>query len=397
MTERPHTRIAAILGGAVKGAVVLVVIAFVAVFFVVPGPVIHTAARVGPGIAFSTVDGRDVVVISYTDDAYAGLASFGGNDARVTAIDLATGETVWERGIDDTASAPTVLAAGDEYAYLLDFSELYVIDLADGSSVAHSEDIAGLEDFDFFPAEIIYSRQQNAIMLGSGESPVLEIALDTLEAVESDKTTVGTWSCVLDWRGHTYSYDMPEPVLVNSTSIEGGTLGFGLPTGAAPGTPGKRLSLVGAKGSSIAVGPETFVNGQFVAESVRNEPRPGACGTARSKRNVFPVDETVPAPVGISSGFAVVEHDVSARDGDRAISAVDTATGELLDSNTAEWGVTHARNIPSGGGAVVVDRFLTGVLPSLTVPVTSVVVLIADDGTMQEIVLAKHGWFGLPW
>lgn len=28
---------------------------------------------------------------------------------------------------------------------------------------------------------------------------------------------------------------------------------------------------------------------------------------------------------------------------------------------------------------------------------TSIVVLSAEDGTMPEIVLAKHGWFGLPW
>lgn len=397
MTEKPRARAAAVFKATAIGAVALVVIAFIAVFFVVPGPMIHTAARVAPGMAFATIDDRDVVVISYTDDAYAGLGSIGTQGAHVTAIDLGTGETVWDRRIDTGGSAPTVLAAGDEFAYLLDFADLYVISLFDGSVVTHGEDITGLEGFDFFPAEIIYSPQQNAIMLGSGEGPVLEIVLDTLEAVEADESTSGTWSCVLDWSGYAYFYDTPEPVLLDWMPIDDGTLGFGVPTGAAPGTPGKRLSFSDGKGSSVAVGPETFVDGQFVAESVMNEPRPGACETATWERDVFPDDETTPVPIGSASGFVILEHDVSARDGDRAISIVDSERGELLGSNAAEWGVTHARNAPGGGAAVIVDRFLPGVLPALTVPVTSVVVLIAEDGTMQEIILAKHGWFGLPW
>ena len=112
---------------------------------------------------------------------------------------------------------------------------------------------------------------------------------------------------------------------------------------------------------------------------------------------MFPDDESSPVALGSDSGFVVIEHDINARDDDRAISAVDTASGEMLSANVADWGVTNARNAPDGGAVVVVQRFISGALPSLNVAVTATVVLIASDGSMQEIVLAKHGWFGLPW
>lgn len=38
------------------------------------------------------------------------------------------------------------------------------------------------------------------------------------------------------------------------------------------------------------------------------------------------------------------------------------------------------------------------VLPNWsTTPVTSTLLLISADGAMREIVLAPHGWLGLPW
>lgn len=399
MTERPRARAISFVALIGKAAAWIGMTAFVAVLFVVPGPMISTAAEVGPGIAFAEVDGRDVAIVSYADHGYGGLSFFlpWQHDGRVIAIDLANGETVWDRGIADTVGALTVLAAGEKYVYLLESTELSVIDLEDGSVIARAADISGLENFEVFQAEIIHSPQRGAIMLRPEDGPVLEIVLDTLVAVEVDAHTDATWSCVLERMGHTYFYGIPEPVLVDRTPIDQGVLGFGVPVGAAPGTPGKRLSRADTHGESVAVGSKTFVAGQFVSESVRNEPQPGACQTAQWQDDVFPDDESSPVALGSDSGFVVIEHDINARDDDRAISAVDTASGEMLSANVADWGVTNARNAPDGGAVVVVQRFISGALPSLNVAVTATVVLIASDGSMQEIVLAKHGWFGLPW
>ncbi|MGV2982718.1 PA2928 family protein [Microbacterium sp. AGC85] len=399
MTRTTRSRIRSVVASIGRVAATIGVIAFLAVFFVIPGPLISTAAEVGQGIAFAEVDGRDVAIVSYADHGYGGFSFFlpWQQHARVVAIDLATGESVWDRGVSDTADVPAVLAAGDEYAYLRDAIDLIVIDLTDGSVVARAADIAGLGDFEAFQAEIIHSPRENAIMLRPESGRVRAIMLDTLVAVEVDSRTDATWGCVLERGGQAYFTAVPEPVLIDRVPTDDGSLGFGLPAGAAPGTPGKLLSRGDEEGTSVAVGSQTFVAGGFVAESVMNEPQVGACPTAQWHDDVFPGGESTPAPLGEAPGFAVVEHDASARDDDRAISVVDTASGEVLGTNPADWGVTQARNAPDGGAVVVVQRFIRGPLPSLNVPITATVVIVASDGSTREVVLAKHGWFGFSW
>lgn len=381
------------------GLIALVIAAFVGVFFVVPGPLINTAAQVGPGLAFAHVDGRDVVIFSYRDTGYSGLSFFlpGSLDPHVTAIDISTGETVWDRSVDDDVSEATTLAAGRDYAYLLGTVELLVIDLKDGSVVARTADIAGLEDFEVFHAEIFYSAAQQAIMLLPADGRVRAIAIDSLTAVEVDDRTQSTWECILDRMGEPYYSPVPDPVLSDRASSDADALGFGLSSGAAPGTPGKRLIRTDPDGTSVTVGDQSFVAPGFVAESTHNEPRPGACPTAAWSDEVFPQGESRADPLGVESGFAVVEHDASARDDARAISVVDTDDGALLSTNPAEGGMTHARRSPVGGAALIVDRYLPGVLPSVSVPVTSVLLLVSPEGSMHEVVIAKHGWFGMPW
>ena len=176
MTERPRARAISFVALLGKAAAWIGMTAFVAVLFVVPGPMISTAAEVGPGIAFAEVDGRDVAIVSYADHGYGGLSFFlpWQHDGRVIAIDLANGETVWDRGIADTVGALTVLAAGEKYVYLLESTELSVIDLEDGSVIARAADISGLENFEVFQAEIIHSPQRGAIMLRPEDVYLLE-------------------------------------------------------------------------------------------------------------------------------------------------------------------------------------------------------------------------------
>lgn len=384
------------------GLVGLLVVAFIAVFFVVPGPLISTAARTGQGMLFAEIDGRDAVVIAYDDDGYSGFGFFNPWDlgGRITALDLDTGETIWNRGLgdDEPAFLTRMLAAGENYAYLRTTFGFLVISLADGSTVATEDDFSDAVDFADLTTEVAFSPSRNAIMIGAEDAPVRKIALDTLEVVDVDAATSDTWSCVVAWNGHGYSESDTEAVTVDQLPTGGEVLGFGVPSGSAPGTPGKRLSRLNDDGSGRSVGGAIFVDPGFVAQSVAVEPSPGACPHAQWDDDVFPGGRTIAVPLGTADGYGVVDHAQSARTDDRQISVVDAASGEVLGSSPAEGGLFDAAIAPSGQSVVIVDRFLPGVLPSWgTTPVTASVLLISPEGSMREIVLAPHGWLGLPW
>lgn len=401
MTAKPSTRRSAVLGAMVKAAVALFALAFIAVFFVIPGPMISTAARTGQGMLFAEIDGRDAVVIAYDDNGFAGIGFFAsaGHDARIAAFDLDTGETIWNRSLDEGPAFLTrMIAGGTEYGYLETTAGLQVIALADGSTVAADEGIPGLGEVDALRTVFAFSPSQNAIMVHPEEGVIRKIVLDTREAVDVDARTHDTWSCVLEWSGHGYAESDSEAVLVDRMPVGGDVLGFGVASGSPPGTPGKRLTRLNDDGSGRSVGGESFVDPGFVAQSHLSEPAPQACPDAQWDDEVFPDGHTVTRPLGEGAGFAVIDHAQSARTDERRISIVDAVDGTLLASSPAENGMFDAATAPSGQSVVVTDRFLPGILPSWgTTPVTSTVLIISTEGALREIVLAPHGWLGLPW
>lgn len=378
----------------------LLVLALLALFFVVPGPMISTAARVGDGILFAEIDGRDAVIIAYDDDGFSGIGIVAPahQDGRIAAFDLDTGETIWNRGLDgELGSLTRMIAAGEKYAYLETTFGFRVVSLADGSTVATEEDIPGLGDYDM-TAQFAFNPSQNAILFSVEEDVVRAIELDTLDVVDVDPRTRDTWVCVLTWNEQSYSGTDDDAVAVSQISRDGLTLGFGVTSGSAPGTPGKRLSRLNDDGSGRTVGSETFVDPGFVAQSVLVEPLPRACPDAQSDQDVFPDGQARTRPLGTDAGYAVISHQQNAQTEARQLTVVDTDSGEVLGSNPAEDELIDAATAPSGQSVVIVDRFLPGVLPNLsTTPVTSTLLLIAEDGSMREVVLAPHGWFGLPW
>ncbi len=198
--------------------------------------------------------------------------------------------------------------------------------------------------------------------------------------------------------GHGYPEGAGEAVVIDRLSVGDDVWGFGVASGSPPGTPEKRLSRLGTDGPGVTVGTDTFVSPGFVAQSLLVEPSPQACADAQWADDVFPDSSVITAPLGADAGYAVIDHALSARGDDRQISVVDAASGEVLASNPAEAGLVDAATAPSGQSVVVIDRFLPGVLPNwTTTPVTSTLLLVSEDGAMREIVLAPHGWLGLPW
>jgi len=379
----------------------LLAAAFIALFFVVPGPMISTAARVGQGMLFAEIDGRDAVIIAYDDNGYSGIGFFAPShhDGRITALDLDTGETIWNRALDgEPAFLTRMIAAGEEFAYLETTFGFRVIALADGSTVASENDIPGLRDVDTLKTAFAFSPSQEAIFVNPEEGVVRKIVLDTLEAVDVDSRTYDTWSCVLAWNGHGYSEGDSEAVVVGRMPVADEVRAFAVPSGSPPGTPGKRLTRLNRDGSGVTVGHETFVDPGFVAQSVLVEPIPQACPRARWDDDVFPDGRVIAEPLGAETGHAVIDHAQSARTDERQITVVDAFSGEVLGSNPAEGGLVDAATAPSGQGVVIIDRFLPGVLPNWsTTPVTSTLLLISTSGAVREIVLAPHGWLGLPW
>lgn len=378
------------------GLVGLVALAFIAVFFVIPGPVISTASSTGAGMLFVEIDGRDAVIIAYDDDGASWRVPDHGN---IAAFDLETGETIWDRGLDDADAFYTrLLAAGEEYAYLDTTFGFRVISIADGSPVASEQDIPGLGEYASRTMRFTFSPSQHAILFSADTDGVKAIKIDTLEAVDADATTEQTWICVLAQLGHGFADSEIEAVTVSRMHAGGQLLGFAAPSGRPPGTPTRQLVSLDEDGRERAVGDGGFVEPGFVAQSVLNEPVPRTCTSTGPSYDAFPDLRSTPQPLGTDAGYAVILHAQSARTQAEQITVVDATSGDVLGSNPAEHGLVDAATAPSGQAVVIVDRFLPGVLPPIgATPTAATVLIIAEDGSMQEIVLAPHGWFGLPW
>ncbi|RIQ29614.1 hypothetical protein DY240_08135 [Jiangella rhizosphaerae] len=134
----------------------LVAVALVVAALVAGGAAIVADGVDGPttpslDLAVTTIDGRDVAVVAYQHEAGGTLGRIRWVFAReltvrVAAVDLATGDHLWDRPI--SAAYPAVeagvLAAGGGYAYLTTDDGLVIVDLDDGDVIARGDGVDGL-------------------------------------------------------------------------------------------------------------------------------------------------------------------------------------------------------------------------------------------------------------
>lgn len=360
--------------------------------FVVPGFLIRTEANVDGGLVITEIDGREVAIVTYRDQGASPLDRLfdDAGGARITAIDLQTGEAVWDERInDDFTRDLQLIGAGSKYVFLETTFSTHVISLATGESIATQEDIPGLEASPDFGTVTVYREDTGEILFGLADKALQVLDMDTLQLRIADSQTAATWSCVLDWKRYTYPR---------------GELGV---TGASFGTTGNLEADVGGEtfgfdGGTLVrggdatetVGDTHFLDPYFLEEMVPAVPATGACADATREADVFP-DGTIATRTVEADGRIIVGHKSAT---DSVFSVVDTTSGEALSTSSPIVMTTDAAVSPSGRIAVVAQRDLTGVAPAVQGRTKSFVVYTVDvDGTMRELVLAPHGWFGLPW
>ncbi|RIQ29615.1 hypothetical protein DY240_08140 [Jiangella rhizosphaerae] len=374
-------------------AMALLLASVIAACFVVPGPVIRTSATVGERVAFATVDGRQVVVVAYED--YGPRMPLPPRGSGVMAIDLATGATVWDEELPDFAPGPQVIAAGDTYAYVQHAWGLVIVALEDGSVVAADEEIDGLGDevpqgrWDNY----VYDPRREAILFITEEGEVEQIPLDETAAAGVDQATHDTWWCQLGFEGGA----LPVTFDVTREVAEGGAVGLAPPDGAPAGLPIRRLYARGDGGGRRELAPADFYAAGLVQEVVPALPPERSCAGAEWPYRVLDHgEESRATTAGLSAGHVVVQSAIGPNDDDQLLTVVDVESGEITATVEAAGGFHAAATAPSGQVVILAEGRWNGPFGTPGGPSpTDLVVIVAEDGTTHELMVAEKGWFGL--
>ncbi|WP_157987763.1 PA2928 family protein [Jiangella endophytica] len=157
-------------------------------------------------LAVTTVDGRDVAVVAYEHEAGGAMGrilwAFSREvTIRVAAIDLGTGEHLWDREISTAYPGieAGVLAAGDGYAYVTTDDGLVIVDLDDGGVVARDDGIDGLGAA--YLASLTaydYDAATNAVVTLTSGGEVLAVPVGTTTAEPAGADAVTRWRDVLN-------------------------------------------------------------------------------------------------------------------------------------------------------------------------------------------------------
>ena len=356
---------------------VLFCAAMLCAIFVVPNPVfIRTDAQADAGIVIAERAGRETAITVYADLGANVLAGFFGDRSggvRITAIDIATGDTVWDEriheinGTDGFLHDRRLIAANDRYVFLRTTFNVYIFSVDDGSFVATDEDIPLLEDATDPLSHLLHRAGTDDILfMGADREALRVLDLHTLEVHDADDETAATWSCVLDWTGHPYEEDVTTDAWVRTWGAEDVYLSAG-------------SSLVGG--------------------FVRQEPLPDSCADAIWDEDVFPEPSAVDAlyeELGIDGPHRLVVSTSGERDS--VLEVREATTGTVLDRLSPVGEMTTAATGASGTFALTAERDLTGIAAAVGWDKRSSVVYVVNAaGQVHETILGRHGWFGLPW
>ncbi|GAA1119671.1 hypothetical protein GCM10009605_60000 [Nocardiopsis composta] len=185
-----------------------------AAFYLLLGTLIYSTApertRPSAEIAATGLDGREVAIVPYLRSGMSSpleLARFVRTDnvVGVAAVDLATGEHVWDRSLwkEFRAVDTGVLAAGGGYAYLSTDLGLRILETGTGETVAQQDGIDGL-GADYIAARAAYAFDPDAgdgdgaIVALSASGEILAIPVGSASAVPADPTTTERWRDVLN-------------------------------------------------------------------------------------------------------------------------------------------------------------------------------------------------------
>lgn len=367
--------------------------------FIVPGLVAGTEADVQEGIVFTELEGREVALLTYHDSSIPRLgALFGAGSEVIAAVDTETGETVWTGSLP--ARFETLVAAGDEYAYLAGvFGEPAIVQVSDGSLVAQGEEVTGVGPVSPRRAgDYRYAPDREAVLLATGAGELLMIPLDELTAVPADQDTIETWGCLVGGAAHSHA---PQTGRTGSTPHpDGGTLSIGPAPGDPLGLPAQRLLLTDEEGTR-PLGPAVIhshpeqLPGMLTVE-VENQPLPRACPDRVHSSDVYAGGRAATwATVGASSDLVVVVAPSGSNDTTLELIVLDATTGSELAREPVGRYLGEVYLAPSG--RILVGAHIPLAAPGQFLPAkeTDVFYLIDTDGSTTRLAPGENGWFGL--
>lgn len=333
------------------------------VFGVIPGAFIRTDSLASGGAVIAQRDGRDTAIIAY-HDAGASIwdrwITHNAGGLRLIAIDIQTGEGVWDVGVGDEFDRDwKLIGASDENVFLRTTFETWVFAVDDGSEVARGEDIPTYADVSFNQGVQVHLEGSDEILFRLPDDPdgtLRTLDMNSLDAGEADPEFASTWWCAVGRSAIGYSLPFALPPVMSNTV---------LPTGWSDDGYAERMTV--------------------------RPPVTGACADAIWEEDLFP-DGQDQREVVESGGHRLVSA------GDGALDVVEIDGGEVVGSTSPMTRLRSAVPAAGGGMVLVADRELTGIAPSVWRETSSsVVYTIAADGTVHETILGAHGWFGLPW
>lgn len=350
---RPVVRLLVAVGGPALLLAALVTI------FAVPGVVVRTGATVGEELAFTTVAGREAVLFAYETEGFGELA---GGGSRVAAVDVATGETLWDEELPDIRFDAAVIAAGRTHAYVRHGHGLEVIAVADGSVVASAGDGDTRSTYR-------YDRVRNAIVAVTRTGAVRMIPLDGTSAVPADRDVTDTWSCV--------PAAGPVPTTYDQTTGTARTVTLRRPPEVPDGLPLHRLS--GPRAT------DEYVDGAFLMEFLPVDPPRRACPDLGPAEDLYPRDEAATGrAVVTASGHAVIQSRTDLNADDTTLTVVALDTGRRTATVASGRGYHRALTAPSGRLVIVAPA-----------PDTDVLYLVDARGSVRTAPVGERGWFGV--
>lgn len=356
-----------------KFAVLGPILFFLGVFFGVPYAVSpEPDTEISSRLAFATVDGRDVVLVPYQYDGARGMHQLMFQDmfqGRMSAVDLATGEVIWDVEIQEGLSVEHgVLAVGSRYVYLSSSDGLWIVELDDGEVVAEPDGIDGLGVK--YVAELESYRtdpKTGAVLTRDIDGQVLRIELDSLTAVPAD----------LDWDRLAASEECSSLVETGYTTVLRASLGGDatldlMSTGS--GSLGSTLRVTGTDDPPALPDTVFYQAGILVADTALDHCIGGDDN-----------DSALPMAVGADQRFVVVEHQENAKAVDTRLSIIDLRSGAIVATTE---GSSSRTSVHFRAGTVVMP------VKSDEAVEPNKLLLVRSNGSTQTIGIGDHGFFG---
>lgn len=288
--------------------------------------------EVQSGSGFAEIDGREVALVPYDRNGSSDLWSdmF---QLRLAAVDLASGEEVWDTQLADAlAMDAKVLVAGEEYVYVTSGDGLFVVDLADGDVVAAEDEIDGLGEA-YLAAYSAYGYDEAAesVIVLDRDGGIRTIPLDFLTASRADDGLARTWSQRLNPDGHgpTTFTNEKEGLLAPDKVVRLSPVGSGEGVG---------LNIVTHDGDVTRLGEQVFYDAAIVIDESdvyggRSAEITPTRDWAELTSNSVDTDTGVVA--GHTADLVVVRHKKSDASDAVELSVVSLRTGEVLITETS--------------------------------------------------------------